>query len=185
MYYDITIEYGTDSLVADNVLSNGGRNLKIHQYSTGNTIRNNTMSGGIYGITLDDSWHNTLEANTVTGSTYNDLMLTNASYNTIYQNKLSGSGAGLHISDSVGNTIYLNDFLDGIYSADPGNTWYSSKVLSYTYDGKSSYGRLGNKYSDYAGSDRNDDGVGTQRYNKNGIKDNYPLIDTHDKYTIN
>jgi len=83
MYYDITIEYGTDSLVADNTLSNAGRNLRICSYSTGNTIRGNTMSGGIYGITLDDSWHNTLEANTVTGSTYNDLMLTNASYNTI------------------------------------------------------------------------------------------------------
>jgi parallel beta-helix repeat protein len=83
MYYDITIEYGTDSLVADNTLRNAGRNLKVCSYSSGNTIRGNIMSGGIYGITLDDSWYNTLEGNKVSGSKYDDLVLINASHNTI------------------------------------------------------------------------------------------------------
>jgi parallel beta-helix repeat protein len=142
------------------------------------------MSGGIYGITLDDSWYNTLEGNTVSGSTYNDMILTNASYNTIAENKLSNSGAGLQLTNSVGNTLYLNDFLDGIFSADSGNTWYSPRTIVYAYNGKSYSSRLGNRYTDYAGQDKNGDGIGTQRYNKNGIRDNYPLTDTHEKYTL-
>ncbi|WP_424359204.1 right-handed parallel beta-helix repeat-containing protein [Methanocella sp. MCL-LM] len=175
-YYNIIVENSRDCLVADNVLSNGGRNLRLlnaHHC----TLRNNTMSGGMYDITLTDSWYNTIENCTWGDSApgYQSLWLSNSSYNTLTRNTAHDNGRGIWLESSANNRLYLNDFLDGIYSASQNNFWSTPGPETYQYNGRTYTGYLGNRYGDYGGHDVNGDGLGEIPYTQNGVADQYPL----------
>jgi len=81
--------------------------------------------------------------------------------------------------------IYLNDFVNFYYISIWGGsnyTWYSPELITYYYKGKQFTNYLGNYYSDYDGTDADGDGIGDTPYNKHGVYDPYPLIESQTAY---
>lgn len=111
-----------------------------------------------------------------------------SSNNNITGNNVSNNSEGICIDWSPGNMVYFNSFtnnmrnvsLDCAYTPD---IWRSPKQMSYTYNGKTYTNYLGNYWDDYKGVDTDGDGIGDSPYNKKeGIQDNYPLIEPLKSY---
>jgi parallel beta-helix repeat protein len=92
---------------------------------------------------------------------------------------------GIYFNDSSNNYIYLNNFVnnsDNVCSYRSTNIWNLTEKITYTYNGKNYENSLGNYWSDYAGSDLNEDGIGDTPYSIDSDKDNYPLIELFENY---
>lgn len=184
-YYNILIENSRDCLVSDNELTKSGRNLRLLK-AHNCTLRDNIISDSMYDITLTDSWFNTIENCTWGNSApgYQSLWLSNSSYNVLTRNTAHNNSAGIWLENSANNLLYLNDFLDGVYFASPGNYWNTSRPEIYLYMDKPYTGYLGNRYGDYTGSDTDGDGVGEVSYTLNGVTDPYPITGDSKSYVI-
>ncbi|MEM4455443.1 MAG: NosD domain-containing protein [Thermofilaceae archaeon] len=156
------------------------RNLKVENFEigihviessnitiTGNTIRNND----IVGIRLDNSSGNTITGNTIAGNNQGGIYLDNSSGNTITGNILSNNNVGIYLDNSSGNRVFLNNFSN--YSQVYSEYYYYSVYSVNVWDD----GSRGNFWSDYKGSDVNNDGVGDTPYTIDEMNvDRYPLI---------
>jgi len=94
---------------------------------------------------------------------------------------------GITLWDSSNNIIYLNNFInnkDQVYSDSSTNIWNSTEKITYTYNGSQHTNYLGNYWSDYKGSDADEDGIGETPYIIDSDKDNYPLIERFENYFV-
>ena len=81
--------------------------------------------------------------------------------------------------------IYLNNFIDNAYNAysyASKNIWNSTEKITYTYKGSEFTNYMGNYWSDYTGSDADEDGIGDTAYSIYGDKDYHPLMKPFDNY---
>ncbi|MGZ4941721.1 MAG: right-handed parallel beta-helix repeat-containing protein, partial [Halobacteriota archaeon] len=169
-------------------------------YSNGTTITGNNCSANhIFGISMFKSSGNTVSKNVIRaneqiGMRLRDSENTTLTYNTISSNGQPGkvldfppaaaSFGQLGILLASNNTrMYLNNFVNqSIPVSDNQNVlWSFPEKLTYTYNGATYEGYMGNYYSDYKGSDSNGTGIGSTP-STNG--DTYPLMQPFENYEL-
>ena len=171
------------------------------QSSSNNTITRNTITNSesldySSGIELEYSHYNTITENNITQNSlscinlrysdrnlimYNDLTYSahgvsflEASENTVYSNNIAyHSNVGVSLWGGQGNLIYLNNFI---------GSHAGGRDARYIWDN----GTIGNYWSNYNGTDQNNDGIGDVPYSFNAFSsmglgdiiniDNYPLM---------
>nr|WP_209629079.1 NosD domain-containing protein [Methanofollis sp. W23] len=115
------------------------------------------------------------------------IMETKAANNTVSQNTFEENGI-LLLNAGEGNKIFLNTNVSGVTLMGTAPTlthWNSTAPVTYTYNGATHTGYLGNFWSDHTGADENNDGVIDTQYDlPDGLGTDYaPLTATHDAYT--
>ena len=97
-------------------------------YSNNNILTGNKASNNSDGFQLYYSSNNTLTRNNVSNNDF---------------------GISLFLSNI---TIYLNNFINNIYnlySYDSANTWNSTELITYQYNGSTFTNYMGNYWDDY------------------------------------
>ena len=148
-----------------------------------NTVnRNNLSANHVFGISLYYSPGNTITNNSILRNENIGTRLGYSNNNTLTFNTYSGNvNSGIVPVGASGNQIYLNNFVDqqNTIGAAQQQTLNSIKQMAYTYDGASHTSYMSNYYSDYKGSDRNGDGIGTT---PSAYGDKYPLVRPFEDY---
>ena len=165
---------------------------RAHNNSILNNIASTKQGGGYYrGINFDEgSSYNTIKGNDVMGNEYGICFWTASDSirsNIITSNNISNNNYGIRFhSGNIHDTIfYLNNFIDNtnnVYSSGSGDMWSSTSKITYTYNCSQYTNYLGNYWSDYTGTDTNNDGMGDAPYSIDVDKDNYPLISPFKEY---
>ncbi len=139
-------------------------------YSNHNIITQNNLSANGMGLRLQYSDQNTILNNTIKQNEYG-IYITHSFENIVTENVLTENtiyGAFL-CCNSKENTLYLNRFFLNQQSA------YDLFENHWSKDG------IGNYWSDYTGSDINNDGIGETPYDLfpeyASAKDAYPIVD--------
>lgn len=157
----------TNSTIKDVEVSDVDEGILLG-FSSNNLIKNNNVHGCYFGIRFNEADKNRVENNTVEENKYG-VYLTHSSHNYITGNMIRRNTLfGCWICcGSLNNIIYRNNFTLNNKSAYDGysNKWYQNYV--------------GNYWSDYNGSDVNNDGIGDTPYSIPPLgrnKDMYPVV---------
>ena len=136
--------------------------------SFNNTVDNNTVSNRGSGIYFIDSNYNIATNNSLTNNSEGLWFYENCFNNTFVNNNITTNAVGIKFSFSPNNNnvIYHNNFMNN-----------SSQVSSSGSTNLWDNGLEGNYWSDYNGTDSNQDGIGDTPYfiDENNI-DHYPLM---------
>jgi outer membrane protein assembly factor BamB len=135
-----------DSLIENNYINTTS---SIYVYDTDSIVRNNTFISGSYMKFEGQVYENSFTDGTAGAS-------------------------GKYITFYEGGTYYLNNIIGYPTVNLESANYRTSSQVTYTYDGTSYTGYLGNYYSDYAGNDTDTNGVGEDAYSL----DFYPLMGT-------
>ncbi|AKB30300.1 cell surface protein [Methanosarcina siciliae T4/M] len=118
------------------------------------------------------------------GSSNNTLI-----FNQIRDNQNIYSGVDFY-NAGTDNRLYLNNFVNNtndvsVYKMSNPVYWNSAEPLTYTYNGKTFTGYMGNYWDKYTGVDANGDGIGDTPYDLGDCgQDDYPLMAPFENYTI-
>jgi parallel beta-helix repeat protein len=160
----------TDNIFADATSGQAGAGLTIMEGGN-NIIRGNTISNNVMrGVEILDSINNTICNNLIRKNWFGIViqpMLIYSNYsrnNTIYNNLITENNCGVKLYGK-NNRVFHNNFID--------NKIYASAHLTNSWDD----GVEGNYWSNYNGTDSNNDGVGDSwvQINENNT-DHYPLM---------
>ncbi len=184
-YYGIALISSRNNTLTGNNCSNSYYGILLHYSSNDNTLANNTAnSNNIYGISLSHSSnYNMLTGNTASSNNDEGISLSSSSNNMLTGNNCSNNDEGIRMYSSSGNTltgntassnhgrgIYLysssndsliyNNYFNNTNNAydDGNNHWNITKTTGTNIIGGSYLG--GNYWSDYAGDDSDNDGLG-------------------------
>jgi len=140
------------------------------QQSSNNSIADNSLVDCPKGIRiLSTSCYNTIENNSISGSHYIGIELTeDSNHNQITANNLVDNGIGAELVNSSSNLFHNNSFID------------NGVQISSRSENEPNFfdnGTEGNYWSNYNGTDTDSDGTGDTPYiiNENN-QDNHPLM---------
>jgi len=175
-YEGIKLAYSSNNnTITRNDLTNGGDGIWIIHSSNNNWIDSNTITANTrYGMyLLYSSNYNRITGNNITANDLHGLWLWNSSNNHITENNIANNGVardgfGIRLWEASNNTIYHNNFIDNnhqVFTYESENIWD---------DG---YPSGGNYWSNYNGTDADQDGIGDSPYTIDANnQDNYPLM---------
>ena len=185
-YHGIYVSESCNVVIASNNISLNDNGITISN-SRNVTVTSNIISfNNYYGISIFESDENTIVSNTISSNNEGGIELFASENNNITLNTISSSNYGFVISKSNDNHIFLNNFIDNeeYYYSESTNIWNSTSPMTYTYNGRTYTGYMGNYWSDYTGSDADGDGIGDTPYAINGDVDNYPLMQPQENYFL-
>lgn len=159
-YYGIVLQFGCDNntLTQNTIMENGGCGMVVDSSSHNMIVRNNIIS----------NWNNIyLEA----GAIWIDY---DSSGNIIAENYIKSNSIGVStwLLNGDGNTLYHNNFIDNIIQTNIDHNCYWDN------------GFEGNFWSNYNGSDFDNDGVGDEYLPWESV-DSYPLMSPYMPGDIN
>ncbi|AKB29120.1 cell surface protein [Methanosarcina siciliae T4/M] len=181
----------------DGLTSSTGIKMQVENPTFEHNIVSNS-TGKYAAMSIKSSNNTIISNNTFTANIGAAFTLYDTGRNTIVtrNNIISNAYAGIefYANAAIGvNTIYLNNFIDnGVIATTSGTTapsltyWNSTEPIAYTYNGQTYTGYMGNYYSDYNGTDENNDGIGDIPYvlpDSLGT-DNYPLMQSYENYNF-
>ena len=142
-------------------------------------IQNNDCSGCYSGIYIGGtSSKNSITANYCHNNERGISVRGSANGNLISKNTVANNyDVGFCIKDTAKNNVLWLNNVNEKFELKTSNTYNSTDQITYTYNGSTYTGYLGNYWKNYAGTDANGDGVGDTPY-KVGLyySDNYPLM---------
>jgi parallel beta-helix repeat protein len=157
-YVGCYLDYGTsNNTIIGNNLTNNENGIGLGLSTFNNSVMKNNIAGGLGGISIYYSSNNSIVENTIAATTY----------------------VGIGLSDSSNSIIYHNNFLNNAMqiiengNTPPVNVWDNG------------YSSGGNYWSDYNGTDNNQDGIGDTPYTIDANNtDHYPLMGTFQSFNV-
>ncbi|MEM1522920.1 MAG: NosD domain-containing protein [Thermofilaceae archaeon] len=163
----------SECTIANNTITNNREGIYL-VYSSGNTITGNILSNNREGINLVSSSGNTITGNTLSNNG-EGIYLRYSSDNRVTENKILNNNNGIYLWKSSGNRVFLNNFIGNV------------RQVSLEDSGENVWddGSRGNFWSDYKGSDVNNDGIGDTPYTIDEKNvDRYPLINPYEVFPV-
>ncbi len=190
----------SNNVVANNILqNNNGTTVFLDSFSRKNTIENNVMINNWVNCVLNDSTENKVIGNRIEGGHQERIGLFYSSYNEIYSNVMSEGICGIELSEAYNNVMIDNMINDTVWSIMMDRSYYNSmyhnnfinnwegQVYLFSSPGSNYFDNYleGNYWSDYNGTDSNQDGIGDTPYviDANNT-DHYPLMGTFQSFIV-
>jgi len=137
---------------------------------TGMTVRNLNLANNSDGVMLVYTANSTITKNNITNNEFG-IGLIFSSGNTIFGNYITNNVDSFYIKSSSNNTIYHNNIINNQYPPSSSSITNSNNVWDNGYPSG------GNFWSDYSGSDADNNGISDTPYVIiDNDRDNYPLM---------
>ena len=162
-----------NNIINNSITQNTCDGLYFDYYSNYNNITGNIIAENNNGIYLYCSSNNNIARNNIIANSYEGISLSYSSNdNSITENNIAHSWYGVTLEHVANNKFHQNNFVENVYQV-------HSSVYGNIWDN----GELGNYWSDYNGSDANNDGEGDKSYVIDaGNIDRFPLTSKLSNY---
>ncbi|MBN1245990.1 right-handed parallel beta-helix repeat-containing protein [Candidatus Bathyarchaeota archaeon] len=170
----IVLSNGYENYITGNIFESIGLSSAIQlNFANRNYVNNNYIDSCVEGIQIwQNSNNNTVIENTIINCQDHAIRFQYSNNNTIMRNNITNSGCGTSIYGSSNNSISNNYYVNNAIQFSANEDYY------LTFGHNRSVNTINENYwSDYIGSDNNNDGKGDTPYVIDEYnKDNYPLM---------
>ena len=161
----LLLAYTNNSRIAFNHIMYNYDGLELFSAFNNSIYENNLVANEYRGIYLQYSNRNRIMENTILNNTDLGIYVSDSTENTFYGNTIANSEYGIELYGS-NNSFYLNNFVNNTLQID-----------SYDFENFWDNDLEGNYWSDYNGTDTDNDGIGEIPYEIDAINnDTRPLM---------